>query len=116
VQGLTAPLLAAGARSVVATGWRIGDRETVAFVARFYDALAGGAPVGDALRAAKLDAIRRGATPGEWAAFGVVGDAFVTLPLQRPARRAPWWIAVGAAAVAAAGLYAGTRRGAARAR
>ena len=90
VQGLTAPLLQAGARSVVATQWRIRDRGTVAFVEDFYDAMAGGRTVGDALRDAKLAAIRRGAPPGEWAAFTLVGDPLVRLPLRRPPPAVPW--------------------------
>ncbi|HEU4628395.1 MAG TPA: CHAT domain-containing tetratricopeptide repeat protein [Gemmatimonadaceae bacterium] len=84
VQGLTAPLLQAGARAVVATGWRIDDRRTVRFVLDFYDALARGLAVGDALREAKLAALRRGAPAGEWAAFTVVGDPTVTIPLHEP--------------------------------
>ena len=40
VQGLTAPLLQAGARSVVATRWRIADRAAVRMIQPFYDALA----------------------------------------------------------------------------
>jgi tetratricopeptide (TPR) repeat protein len=101
VRGLTAPLLEAGARSVVATGWKIDDRSTVAFVDDVYGGLARGLPVGDALRAAKLAAIARGAAPREWAAFGVVGDPLVTVPLQLPPARPRWWL------VAAAGLAVG---------
>jgi CHAT domain-containing protein len=86
VQGLTAPLLRAGARSVVATSWRIGDQTTVAFVETFYDALARGLPVSDAVRAAKLDALRRGAGPNEWAVFTAVGDPLVTVQLRTPSR------------------------------
>jgi tetratricopeptide (TPR) repeat protein len=41
VQGLTTPLLAAGARSVVATQWRVGDRNTVRLVADLRRAGAG---------------------------------------------------------------------------
>jgi len=89
VQGLTAPLLEAGARAVVATAWRIGDRSTVAFVDDFYRAMARGLPVGEALRAAKLDAIGRGAPAREWAAFTAVGDPLVTIPLRMP--RVPAW-------------------------
>ncbi len=62
VQGLTAPLLQAGARSVVATSWRVGDRSTVRFVEDFYDELARGRPVVEALRSAKLAAMKHGAT------------------------------------------------------
>ncbi|HET7459397.1 MAG TPA: CHAT domain-containing protein [Gemmatimonadaceae bacterium] len=103
VQGLTAPLLQAGARAVVATGWRIGDRSTVAFVDEFYRAMAHGLPVGDALRAAKLDAIRRGAPPREWAAFAAVGDPLVTVPLRSPSP-SPWRLWAVAAALALFGV------------
>ncbi|MEO7218429.1 MAG: CHAT domain-containing protein, partial [Gemmatimonadaceae bacterium] len=85
VQGLTTPLLEAGARSVVASRWKVGDQRTATFVVNFYTQLAHGLPVTDALRSAKLDAIQHGATPAEWAAFTVVGDPLVTLPLTLPA-------------------------------
>lgn len=94
VQGLTAPLLQAGARSIVATQWRIGDESTVRFIEDFYDAMAGGLPVGEALHAAKLAAIGRGAPPGEWAAFTLVGDPLVRIPLHRPAPFSAPWAAV----------------------
>jgi hypothetical protein len=84
---------------VVATQWRIGDRSTVRLVHDFYAGLARGATVADALRQAKLAALRRGAPPGEWAGFMVVGDPLVTVPLRSPPPR-PWW-AIGTAAVAA---------------
>ena len=54
----------------------------------FYDALARGQPVNEAMRSAKLAAIRRGAPASEWAAFSVVGDPSVLVAL-RPARRWP---------------------------
>ncbi len=82
VQGLTAPLLAAGARAVLATLWRVGDRATARFIEAFYVRLAGGMPAADALRAAQLDARRAGAPASEWAAFTLVGD-----PLVRPLAR-----------------------------
>jgi tetratricopeptide (TPR) repeat protein len=100
VQGLTAPLIQAGTRSVVASQWRIGDRSTIAFIQDFYQALTRGMPVGDALRAAKLDALHRGAPPREWAAFTIVGDPLVHVPLE-----APWpgaWPSVVLAVVALA--------------
>jgi len=107
VQGLTAPLLQAGSRSVVATQWRIGDRSTLALMRAFYDALASGLPVADALRAAKLDALRRGAPASEWAAFVAVGNPLVEVPLRTPApSAAPWltWLA-GAAVLGLLGAY-----------
>lgn len=110
MQGLTAPLLEAGARAIVATQWRIGDRATATFVQRFYRRLAEGMNVGDALRAAKLEALAAGARPAEWAAFTLVGD-----PLARPDLRVPaspfdiqWAVALAALAIAA-GLAYGLR-------
>ncbi len=116
VQGLTAPLLQAGARAVVASQWRVEDQRTVRFVATFYGALAAGHAVGDALREAKLEALRRGEPPSVWAAFTLVGDPLLTLGLTPPAQ-APRvtiaWVALGVVVVAY-GLWIAKRRGAAR--
>lgn len=112
LQGLTAPLIQAGARSVVASQWKIADRKIIPLVQSFYQALASGLPVGDALREAKLDALRRGAPPAEWAAFIVVGDPLVRVSMQIP-RSDSWRTAVLVAALGlgAAGLtYAYRRR------
>jgi CHAT domain-containing protein/tetratricopeptide (TPR) repeat protein len=109
VQGLTAPFLEAGARSVVATQWQIADQTTTRIVERFYDALARGLPLSEALREAKLDAMRRGRPPREWAAFTVVGDPFVTIPLRHPAGR-PWWAAGAVALLVLVAASAGVRR------
>jgi hypothetical protein len=72
-----------------------------------YDALAVGLPVGDALRSAKLAALRRGAPTREWAAFTAVGDPLVRVPLRRPA--SSWWTWVvgltGTAALLGALIY-----------
>ena len=107
--GLTSPFLKAGARSVVATGWRIRDQAAVAFVRSFYDALAQGLPIADALRAAKLDALGRGAGPSEWAVFTAVGDPLVRVPLRKPPLIGPGWprllLALGVLAAAAAAAY-----------
>ena len=104
VQGLTAPLIQAGARSVVASQWRIADRRTVPFIQAFYGGLAKGLPVGDALRAAKLDGLRRGAPPKDWAAFITVGDPLVRMPLQAPWLDAWRSLLLIALALGAAGL------------
>ena len=109
VQGLTAPLLAAGARSVLATQWRIRDADAVQFIDDFYRALATGQGVADAARTAKLAAIRRGSPPATWAAFAVVGDPLVTVPLTAPADRR-LWIAIVLGLAVAVGLLYGVRR------
>jgi len=111
MQGLTSPLLEAGARAVVATQWRIGDRTTVRLVDDFYAALGRGLPVADALRAAKLAAIARGVPVGEWAAFTVVGDPLVRVPLRKPAPRvSPWEWVVGIATLLLLVGYFSVRR------
>ena len=89
MQGLTAPLLAAGARSLVATHWRIEDQEVVPFVDAFYAALATGQTVAEALRTAKLRMLQEGRPPRVWAAFAVIGDPMVTVALHAPP--AHWW-------------------------
>jgi CHAT domain-containing protein/tetratricopeptide (TPR) repeat protein len=112
VQGLTTPLVSAGARSVVATQWRVGDRSTVRLVADLYDGLAKGLPVAEALREAKLAAIHRGAPPGEWAGFTVVGDPLTRVPLIVPTERG-WeiWLRIaGLVLILAAAIYWGVRR------
>ena len=86
VQGLTAPLLEAGARAVLATGWRVSDRSIVPLVEDFYAGLARGLGAGDALRAAKLAARARGAPVSDWAAFTLVGDPLVRVSLRAPRR------------------------------
>jgi CHAT domain-containing protein len=112
VQGLTTPLVAAGARSVVATQWRVGDRSTVHLVKDLYDGLARGQPVVDALREAKVAAIRRGAAPREWAGFTVVGDPLARVPLIVPEDRtwALWRRTVGWSLILIAVAYWLVRR------
>ncbi|HET8650745.1 MAG TPA: CHAT domain-containing protein, partial [Gemmatimonadales bacterium] len=92
VEGLTAPLLAAGARSVLATKWRVSDDKTEEMVDDFYRALAGGQSVGSALRTAKLEAIHRGVPVSQWAAFTVIGDANTRVPLSEPHGSPMIWV------------------------
>jgi hypothetical protein len=87
VQGLTSSFLQAGARVVIATGWRIRDKDVVSLVDDFYGGLARGGSVMDALRAAKLRALETGAPARTWAAFVAVGDPRTTVAV-RPAPRA----------------------------
>jgi hypothetical protein len=110
MEGLTAPLVAAGARAVVATQWRIGDRSTVRLVGDFYAALARGLPVVEALRAAKLAAMARGAPAREWAGFMVVGDPLVRVAVTAPAPTTPRRWMAGAALVLLAAAVAGYLR------
>jgi hypothetical protein len=104
IVGLAAPLIQAGARAVALTRWTIGDRPTVTFIEQFYQALAAGEPAADALRTAKLAAIARGAAPADWAAFTIVGDPSITVPLTAPRGRMGIWVRLLGAALVAAGL------------
>jgi CHAT domain-containing protein len=79
LRGLVAPLIAAGARVVAATLWAVDDQAERVLVRRFYQRLARGASTAAALRGAKLDAIRDGAAPRDWAALVLWGN-----PLTHP--------------------------------
>ncbi|HET9726207.1 MAG TPA: CHAT domain-containing protein [Gemmatimonadales bacterium] len=118
IQGLTAPLLQAGAQSVVATRWRIGDRAALGIIRPFYDALAAGLPVADALQAAKLAALRRGAPAREWVTFTAVGDPLVRIPLHPPRPQwPPWAVGLGAVTLLLGALvYLAAGRGVTRSR
>lgn len=87
LQGLTIPLLEAGAAAVVATLWQVGDRSVEPMVELFYAELAKGVGVGDALHVAKRRARAAGMSPAVWAAFTLTGDARVVTPLTAPSRR-----------------------------
>src|SRR5262245_15411104 len=87
IQGLTAPLLQAGARSVLATLWPIQDRSRNALIESFYRGLAEGLTAAEALQRAKIEAIRNGASPAVWASFTLIGDPLTRVPLERPTSR-----------------------------
>lgn len=74
--GLTHAFLAAGARSVVATSWRIGDPTTADFMQSFYEKVAAGETVAAALQTTKQAwALRRDERghPSRWAPYISVG-------------------------------------------
>ncbi len=75
VQGLTAPLLAAGARAILATRWQVPDAAAARFVAGFYDELSREGDAATALQRARVAAERSGMTPSVWTAFTLVGSA-----------------------------------------
>lgn len=78
----------------------------------FYAGLGRGLPVAEALREAKVAAIHRGAPAGEWAAFTVVGDPLVRVPLRESAPRFGKWLIAGAGALLLlAGYFVVRRRG-----
>jgi len=79
-------LLAAGAHSVVTSLWSVGDRTTAETMLRFYARLAAGDSKSEALRAAKLECLRRpdSSHPAYWAAFVLNGDSRSRLPYVIP--------------------------------
>lgn len=110
IQGLASALLEAGVRTVVATRWPVGDRETARLIEDFYDELSRGHPVDEALRRAKLSARDRGVSPGHWAAFSVIGDPDTRIPLKKAAVISVWWIGAGLGMVMLAGWLLVRRR------
>jgi CHAT domain-containing protein len=88
--GLTRAFQYAGARSVLASLWRVEDEATAELMQRFYRHLRAGKAKDEALRAAQLELIRRplrvpdgrggwternAAAPYFWAALQLVGDS-----------------------------------------
>jgi CHAT domain-containing protein len=72
---LARAFLAAGAGPVVATLWRIDDREAAALFDVFYQRLRAGDDPVAALRAAQVDSIANGAPASVWGAFTISGPA-----------------------------------------
>ncbi|HSK78849.1 MAG TPA: tetratricopeptide repeat protein, partial [Thermoanaerobaculia bacterium] len=87
--GLTRAFHYAGARSVMASLWKISDRTTAELMVRFYRHLKEGKPKDEALRAAQMELIRGpiqvtnekgeveeidASAPYYWAAFQIYGD------------------------------------------
>jgi CHAT domain-containing protein len=91
-QGFGQAFLAAGARTVVSSLWRVDDEASAQWMLRFYRKLWSGQSVASAMRATKLEFLS-GATsahPAYWAAFVATGDSGLRLP-----RVIRWtWIAV----------------------
>jgi CHAT domain-containing protein len=75
--GLTRAFQYAGARTVLASLWGVGDAGTAELMRRFYGYLKAGQTKDEALRRAQVDLLRSGtdlARPFSWAAFELVGD------------------------------------------
>jgi CHAT domain-containing protein/tetratricopeptide (TPR) repeat protein len=81
--GLTRAFQYAGARSVLASLWSVGDTATAVLMKRFYGYFKAGRPKDEALRSAQLDLLAGRAAgtdldashPFYWAAFELAGDS-----------------------------------------
>ena len=86
VVGMTHAFLSAGARSVVASLWKVEDRAAADFMDRFYQALAASHPPETALLIARQDCAAGVASgtacsaPSAWAAFILIGGFPSTSP------------------------------------
>jgi CHAT domain-containing protein len=75
VVGLNRTFLLAGARCVCGSLWQVEDTWTQKLMSRFYSRLISDRlPKSQALRFAKLDLIRHGANPSQWAPFVLEGS------------------------------------------
>jgi CHAT domain-containing protein/Tfp pilus assembly protein PilF len=74
--GLTRAFQVAGARSVVASQWRVSDRSTARLMVAFHESLRAGVSKDEALRRAMVKVAKDPTTadPYFWAAFLLVGD------------------------------------------
>jgi CHAT domain-containing protein len=72
--GFSRAALAAGASSVVVSGWRVDDRTTACLMEQFYGGLLAGKGRASALRAAQLDLLAQQPHPWHWAAFSISGQ------------------------------------------
>jgi CHAT domain-containing protein/Flp pilus assembly protein TadD len=74
--GLTRAFLYAGARSVLASLWKVEDGSTATLMKHFYGYLKAGHTKDESLRLAQLEMIRSSnlSHPGDWAAFELIGD------------------------------------------
>jgi CHAT domain-containing protein len=112
VQSLAREFLLSGARTTVASLWKVDDRATRLFMEEFYRRYAAGTEIVTALRQTKMRFLRSGgalAKPRYWAAFVVQGAASDTL-----ARWISWPQLLGVAAIAVvvlAAIFSRKRRG-----
>ena len=111
--GLGRAFFLAGARTVVASLWRVRDDDSEAFFAAFYRHLDRGQSVSEAVQAAQNDRRAAGADAAAWAGFVVLGDGgHVPFPAS-PTHVPLGWVVLTLTAVTA-GVWTGLRRLSAR--
>ncbi len=85
VANLAHTFLVAGAKSVVASTWRVNDRTTATLMAQMYSYLTKGEPVASALRHAQLDMLRdfgANTPPFYWDGLLVIGHGARTVSFR----------------------------------
>jgi CHAT domain-containing protein/tetratricopeptide (TPR) repeat protein len=83
ILGLSRSFFYSGARAVVSTLWKIGDKATTCFMRYFYCYLSQGEDKAQALRKAKLRLLKsKYSHPFYWAPFGLHGEPFSRLDLR----------------------------------
>jgi len=102
VLGLARAFLQAGARSVVGTLWPLRDDEAEAFFRPFYERLARGETLDEALRAARRDRIHAGAPASAWAGVVLLGEGETVPGLAARVSRIPRPLALVVVVVAGA--------------
>jgi CHAT domain-containing protein/tetratricopeptide (TPR) repeat protein len=93
IYGLANAFLLAGAHHYIGTFWEIPDQASAAFASYFYQRLADGVGVGEALRYARQElAMRYGETSIVWASYVLYGDPtfrYLEVPQAHPAPQPP---------------------------
>ncbi|MBI4472133.1 MAG: CHAT domain-containing protein [Acidobacteria bacterium] len=93
IHGLSRAFFFAGARSLVASMWKVPDQPTAELMKRFYQYLRQGLSKAESLRLAKVDAIREtGSHPNKWAGFVLLGEGDGVVTFQSGATQASWII------------------------
>jgi CHAT domain-containing protein len=111
VMSLARAFFSAGATAVVGTLDRARDDEAGRFFTAMYGSLGGGASIGEAVVAAKREAIRHGAPAAAWAGVVVLGDAQARPRGGEPLRVLPLVFAAGALVFVGFGAGRWWRRG-----
>ena len=110
VLGLSSAFISAGVPAVLATLWPVEDRTAAQFSIRYYDALAEGLSVSEALGAAQAFLRSRPETAhhSQWSGYVLIGDGDIRLPLATRGR-GPWVAALAVLALTAFLIPAGRK-------
>jgi CHAT domain-containing protein/tetratricopeptide (TPR) repeat protein len=116
VVGLSRAFFYAGADSVLASLWNVGDASTADWMVHFYEGVRAGQPLDHAARDAKLAFVREGgrlAHPYYWAPFVLAGHATAVAPVRPATRWTPLAVGIPAGLLLAAVVAVARRRRAA---